>query len=107
MGHSIVIRHPRPARRLPGSGHPLLLSALLGAVVGALGFAIVAATVDVVQAALVNGSNAKAAESAAPAYPAPDLPREWREWNIGAEVDHMYGGKPSKRRPWIRPNGRR
>ena len=99
MSESIAIHHHRPARRERGRRHPLLLGVLLGLVIGTLGFAIVAATVDVAQTAF---ANEVAATDAAAAFPVRELPREWRTWNIGVDVDHMYRNKQSPRLDWIR-----
>ena len=108
MGHSIAIRQPRPPGRVRGSGHPLLLGGLLGAIIGALGFAIAVSTIDVARTMLLSESSAAASpELSVREYPARELPREWREWKIGADVDHMYRKLPAQRLDWIRQGGRR
>jgi hypothetical protein len=92
-----------------GRVHHLLLGALLGIVIGALGFAIAVSTVDVVRAALASQTAADAALAAPPVveYPARELPPEWRTWKMGVEVDHMYRQKQSPKLDWIREGGKR
>jgi hypothetical protein len=110
MSESIAIRshtHARQSRRRArGRVHHLILGALLGMVVGALGFAIVVSTVDVVRAAV--GAPGAAAAAAPPLHDAParELPREWREWQMGVDVDHMYRRQERPRSDWIRNSGR-
>ena len=72
MSESIAIHPHRPARRERGRRHPLLLGVLLGLVIGTLGFAIVAATVDVAQTAFASEA---ATTDAAAAYPVREAPR--------------------------------
>ena len=108
MSESIAIHPHRPAVRVPGRAHHLLLGGLLGMLIGALGFAIAVSTVDVIRAALP-GETAAVASAAhpVPEYPARALPREWREWNIGVDVDHMYRQQQAPKLDWIREGGRR
>jgi hypothetical protein len=104
MSQSIAIHHHRLSGREWGRRHQLLLGALLGLVIGALGVAIVATTADVVRAALANET---AASDAVAAYPVRELPREWRWERKAVEFDHMYRQKQSPRVDWIREGGKR
>jgi hypothetical protein len=74
-------------------------------VVGALGFAIVVSTVDVVQA-MVGASVAAATDPPLYESPASELPREWREWKMGVDVGHMVRRQERPRFDWIRNSGR-
>ena len=104
MSESIAISYHRPAGRERGRAHPLLLSALLGMTIGALGFAIVASTVDVVRAAL-----AEETPTIGPLveFPARELPPEWQWKPKGVEVEHMYRQHAPERLDWIRKGGAR
>jgi hypothetical protein len=104
MSESIAIPHQRLARRERGRAHHLLLGGLLGMIIGALGFAIIASTVDVVGAALAE----KTPTAVSPVeFPARELPPEWRWKPKGVPVEHMYRQYPSARLDWIREGGAR
>ena len=92
------------ARRERGLGLHLFYGVLLGLIIGALGFAIVASTVDVVRAALPLET---AAVEPLAAYPARELSREWRGERKAIDVDYMYRQKASPRLDWIRRGGGR
>ena len=81
----------------------------MGVVIGALGFAIVVSTIDVVRAsAAIEPAVADASAAlSVREYPARELPQEWREWKMGVDVDHMYRQKQSPRLDWIREGGGR
>lgn len=104
MTESIAIPHRRLARREPGRAHHLLLGALLGVIIGALGFAIVVSTVDVVRVAFVE--KAPTATSLVE-FPARELPPEWRWQPNGVPVEHMYRQHTPPRLDWIREEGKR
>jgi hypothetical protein len=104
MSESIAIPHHRLAGRERGRAHHLLLGALLGMIIGALGFAIVASTVDVVGAALAEKT---ATAVSLVEFPARELPPEWRWEPKGVEVEHMYRQHAPARLDWIREGGAR
>ncbi len=87
-----------------GRGFHLFYGVLLGLILGALGFAIAASTVDVVRAALPLET---AAVEPLAAYPARELSREWRGERKAIDVDYMYRQKASPRLDWIRKGGGR
>ena len=104
MSESITIPHHRPARRDGVRAHYLFVSALLALIIGGLGYAIVASTVDAVRAGI---SDANAIAEPVVEYPARELPAEWRWEPKGVEFEHMYRQKASPRIDWIRQGGRR
>ena len=104
MSESIAIPHRRLARRERGRAHHLLLGALLGMIIGALGFAIVVSTVDVVRLALAEETPAAASLVE---FPDRELPPEWRWQPKGVPVEHMYRQHAPARLDWIREGGKR
>lgn len=104
MSHSIAIPHHRHDGQRLARARYLLLSAFLGLVIGALGFAVVASTVDAVRAALLERS---AAAERVVSYPPRELPREWRWAPKAVEFEHMYRQQAAPRIDWIREERRR
>jgi len=107
MSESIAIfpQH-RPAGRELGRARYLAFGALMGLIIGVFGFAVVASTVDLVQAALSSQTSAAVAEPLIE-YPARELPREWRWERKPVAVEHMYRQQASPRLDWIRNGGAR
>ena len=100
MSETIAIPCHRSTGRDRGRARSLLLGAVLGLLIAALGVAITVSTSNVVRAALAG--EAPAAQAIAE-YPARELPPEWR-WTGKAAIDfdHMYRHQASPRRDWIR-----
>ena len=96
----------QPAGRELGRARYLGFGALVGLIIGALGFAVVASTVDVVQAALSSQTSAAVAEPLVE-YPARELPREWKGAREPVAYQHMYRQQGSPRLDWIRNGGAR
>ena len=104
MSQSIGILHHRPAERERGRRHYVLVGAVLGLMIGALGFAIVESAVPLVRAALTTET---AVVGSLAELPGRELPREWRWEREAVDFDHMYRQKESPRLDWIRENGAR
>ncbi len=104
MSHAIAIYQPLHHRQNLARARYRLLSAFLGLIIGALGFAIVASTIDVVRAASLERS--AAAESVV-SYPPRELPREWRWEPKTVEYEHMFRQQAAPRIDWIRNGSRR
>ena len=99
MSQTIAIPHHLHVGRERGPYSHLLLAALLGLIIGALGFAILASAVDVVRSAL---SSETATAESLPTYPARALPAEWRGYRDPVQYEHMYRTDPTPRLDWIR-----
>ncbi len=107
MSESIaIVPQHRPVGRELGRVRYLCFGALTGLIIGALGFAVVVSTVDVVQAALSSEAPVAVAEPLAE-YPPRELPREWRGHRKPVAVEHMYRLQGSPRLDWIRNGGAR
>lgn len=106
QSHSVAIPHYRPAAREPGRRPHLLLGMLMGLIVGALGFAILEYTVDLVHASFSTG----APVAASPA----EGPHEWRLKRGEFIFEDAPAVPPRRRSPypedgglaWIRDSGR-
>ena len=103
MSHSIAIpeyqlvEHDR-AREM-GRARYLILSAVVGMIIGAIGFAVTVSTVDVVRTALA--AQPPTVEPLV-SYPAHEIPPEW-QWNPKpGNYDAMYQGIKPRRPDWIR-----
>ena len=104
MSHTIAIQQPRHYGQNLARVRYLLLGAFLGLVIGALGFAAVASSVDVVRAAWLERS---AAAEQIVSYPPRELPREWRWEPKAVEFEHMYRQQAAPRIDWIRGGSHR
>ena len=100
MRATLAIPYHRSTGRDRGRARFLLLSALAGLLIAALGAAIAVPTSSVVRVAPVAGTPTAGAIGE---YRAPELPREWR-WAGKATIDfdHMYRHQASPRLDWIR-----
>ena len=103
---SQTIAFPQFLTDLPEQGRyrRRLIGDLLGLAIAALGLAIVASTVEVVEAAL---SDQRAAADAIIEYPARELPREWQWHPKPVAVDHMSRRVDTPQLDWIYAGGRR
>ena len=101
MSHSIAIPPYEPVERAGDVGRVryLILSAVLGMIVGAIGFAITVTAVDVVGTAFsVQSPTIEPAAS----YPERELAPEW-QWNPKpGNYDAMYRGIKPQRLDWVR-----
>ena len=104
MSESIAISYHRPAGRERGRAHPLLLSALLGMIVGAIGFAMAASIVDVARATLAEKTPTAVSVVE---FPVRELPPEWQWKPEGVPFEHMYRQHAPARLDWIRRGGAR
>ncbi len=100
MSETLGFPNHRSTGRDRGRARSLLLGAVLGLLITALGVAITVSTSNVVRAALAG--EAPTAEAIAE-RPTRELPPEWR-WAGKAAVDfeHMYRHQESPRLDWIR-----
>jgi hypothetical protein len=103
---SQTIAFPQFLTDLPKQGcyRRRLIGALLGLAIAALALAIVASTVEVVEAAF---SDQRAAADAIIEFHAPELPRELQWHPKPVAVDHMYRRVDTPRLDWIYAGGRR
>ncbi len=100
---SEIAIHHRPAiSRTYGAGRRAALAAVATIIVGGLGFAIAASTVDVARAWYATAT----AEPVAP-HAVHELSREWQWSPKSVEYPHMYNRKSSPRLDWIRTGGSR
>jgi hypothetical protein len=108
MAHDVEIHHYGAAIRNGWRTHPTLstaISATFGMLIGALLFAIVVSTVDIVRATLVGPPSAVPEITTTPRALAPDW-RSQPETGTG-EHDHMYYRTPTQNLDWLRNSGKR
>lgn len=105
MSESILSHRPT-TRRTHGAGRHALLTTVAILIVGGLGLAVAASTIDVVRTAYASLTEPAPPERI-PAYPPRELPREWQWSPPSVDYEHMYNRKESAGLDWIRENGSR
>ena len=103
MSESILSHRPT-TRRTPGADRHALLAAVGVLIVGGLGLAVAASTIDIVRASY---ASLTAPAERIVAYPVREPPRDWQSPPPPVDYGQMYNRKGSAGLDWIRENGAR